>query len=123
MVNEMIANYIGVIKKYIVFDGRARRKEYWYFVLCNVIISAALSVLGLIPFLGVLFRIASYLFSLFILVPSIAAGVRRLHDTNRTGYKMFLGFIPIAGFIILIIYCAEEGTKGENQYGQDPKGA
>jgi len=120
---ELIQNYIGVIKKYVVFDGRARRREFWMFFLANFIVGAVLGILGRIPGIGILFTVVSYIYSLAILLPSIAVGARRLHDTNRSALLLLLGLIPLVGAIILIVFCVQEGTPGENQYGPNPKGA
>ena len=122
-VQELIQNYIEVIKKYVVFDGRARRREFWLFVLANFVVGIVFSILGSIPGIGVVFKILSGIYSLAILLPGIAAGARRLHDTNRTALLLLLGLIPIVGGIILVVFCVQEGTPGENQYGANPKGA
>jgi len=115
--------YIGIItKKYAEFNGRARRKEFWYFFLCNLAIGIALGILSLIPFIGRLFAVVSWLFSLALLIPNLAVGFRRLHDTNRSGLWILLVLIPLVGAIILLVWAAMEGTAGENQYGPDPKG-
>jgi len=116
--------FVDVIKtKYVLFDGRARRKEFWMFVLFEVIISFVLGILSSIPFLGVLFWIVLIIFSLGVIVPGIALGIRRLRDTNRSGFFILLGLIPLVGAIILIVFAAQEGTAGDNQYGPDPKKA
>lgn len=118
--------FLDVLKtKYALFDGRARRKEYWMFVLVVVVISVVLSILGSIlgsiaGFLGTIFSIISGLFSLAILVPSIGLAIRRLHDINKSGWFYLLAFIPLVNFY-LIYLLATEGTKGDNQYGPDPK--
>ena len=114
--------YLAVLKKYFVFTGRARRKEYWMFVLFNIIIALALSILSLIPGIGKLFSVLSIIYSLAVLIPGLAVSVRRLHDTNRTGWLLLLGLIPLVGFIILIVFTVEEGKPGDNQYGANPKG-
>jgi len=114
--------YIGVLKKYAVFTGRARRKEFWMFFLFNLIIGVVLGgILGRIPGIGGLFRVISSLYSLGVLVPGLAVGVRRLHDTNRSGLLLLLGLIPLVGIIILIVFWVQEGTPKENQYGPNPK--
>ena len=120
-ISTLLINYFKVIKKYFVFDGRADRREFWLFMLCNLIIGIILSILGNIPVLGVVFAIISGLYSLAVLVPSLAVGVRRLHDTNKTGLLMLLNLIPGIGSIIVLVLCIPEGTLGENQYGPDPK--
>ena len=113
--------YIGVIKKYAVFSGRARRKEFWMFFLFNFIISAVLGALSKISGVGIVIQILSAVYSLALLVPGIAVCVRRLHDTNRSGLLVLLGLIPLVGAIILIVFAAQEGTPGDNQYGPNPK--
>ena len=114
--------YLGAVKKFAVFNGRARRKEFWTFTICNWIIGAVIGILTPIPILGVLFRIVGILFSIIIFVPSIAVGIRRLHDTNKSGLLILLSLAPVIGAIILLIFFAQDGTPGDNQYGSDPKG-
>lgn len=110
--------YTQVIKKYAVFDGRARRKEFWMFVLFNALISIALGLLEKGADMG---HVLSNLYSLFVLLPCIGVSVRRLHDTDRSGWWILLSLIPIIGWIALIIFYATEGTKGSNKYGANPK--
>ena len=110
--------YIGVLKKYAVFSGRARRTEYWMFFLCNVIISTALGILG--NYISV-FSIVSYLYSLAVLCPAIAVGVRRLHDTGRSGINYLFLFIPIVGLIMFMVWMVKEGETADNEYGPNPK--
>ena len=119
--NVMLASYFAVLKKYAEFSGRARRREYWMFALANLIVAAVLGILSRIPILGLVFAIASGLYSLAVLVPGIAVSIRRLHDTNRSGFMLLLCLIPIVGFIIVLYFAIQEGTHGENQYGSDPK--
>jgi uncharacterized membrane protein YhaH (DUF805 family) len=109
--------YIAVLKKYAVFSGRARRKEYWMFFLFNIIFSAVLSIIDVAIGIYVL----SSIYSLAVLVPSLAVSVRRLHDTNRTGWWILIGLIPFVGTIILIVFLATDSQPGENQYGPNPK--
>ena len=118
--------YLDVLKKYFVFDGRARRAEFWYFVLFNLIVSIVLSVLDNV--IGTTMGptgvgILGTLYALAILLPALGVAVRRLHDTGRTGWWILIGLIPIIGFIILIIYYIQDSQPGENQYGPNPKGA
>jgi len=115
--------YLEVLKKYADFSGRAGRKEYWFFVLFNIIISIILAIAdgalgmaskgGLGPLRG--------LYSLAVLIPSIAVGVRRLHDTGRSGWYLLLGLIPCVGGIILLVFAIEDSQYGDNQYGPDPR--
>ena len=111
--------YLTALKKYAVFSGRARRKEYWYFVLFNFLISLGLglidSVLGLTlenSGMGLL----GGLYSLAVLIPGIAVAVRRLHDTGRSGWWLLLSLIPFVGVIILIVFLASGTESGTNQY-------
>jgi uncharacterized membrane protein YhaH (DUF805 family) len=146
---DVIKNsYFGTLKKYVVFKGRARRREFWIFFFVNL-------VLGLIPFVG-------QIIGLLTCIPSITVGVRRLHDTNRSGFWMLLAYIlffafmifmfigffaGFAGFfgmgfgrmgilmipaiiiliallilaIMLLIWAIQEGTRGRNKYGPNPK--
>ncbi|MEU4193881.1 DUF805 domain-containing protein [Kribbella sp. NPDC026611] len=119
--------YLDVLKKYAVFAGRARRKEYWMFVLFSAIVSIILSIIDRIAGLdygpnnssGVL----STIYSLAVLIPSLAVGVRRMHDTNRSGWWILINLIPCVGWIVWIVFAAQEGGAGDNQYGPDPKAA
>jgi len=116
----LLVNYLAVIKQYAVFTGRAGRKEFWMFALANFIIGIIFSILMKIPILGILVWIVYLLFGLAILIPSIAVGIRRLHDTNRTGWLMLLCLVPVVGAIAVLVLCALEGTPGANQYGPVP---
>jgi len=102
--------YLEVLKKYAVFSGRARRSEYWYFFLFNILIAIAL------VFLGALIHntILNTLYSLVVLIPGIAVGVRRMHDVGKSGWYLL---IPIYS---LVLACTD-GNIGTNEYGQDPK--
>ncbi len=88
--------------KYAMFDGRASRSEYWWFFLFTFLASAAL---------GYISQTLSGLFSLGILLPSLAVGVRRLHDIDKSGWFLLLSFIPIIGWIILIFWATQEGKE------------
>jgi uncharacterized membrane protein YhaH (DUF805 family) len=113
-----------VLKKYAEFDGRARRREFWMFVLFSFIFSVILSIVdSIIGTKGVNGRgILSSLFSLAVFIPSIAVGVRRLHDTNHSGWWSLLWLVPVIGWIILIVWLATDSMLGDNQYGPNPKG-
>jgi len=117
---ELITISIAVLKKYSDFSGRARRKEYWMFSLAIIIVTAVLGILSLIPILGVVFTIVSGIFSLLILVPSLAVSFRRLHDTDRSGLWLLLCLTGIGAFVVLY-FSIQEGTRGDNKYGPDPK--
>ena len=117
--------YLKVLKDYAVFSGRAQRAEYWFFVLFNVIASIILMFVDKIigtfnPETGV--GLLSTIYSLGVLIPSIAVGARRLHDIGRTGWWLLLGFIPILGAIVLLIFFILDSQPGTNVYGPNPKG-
>lgn len=105
-------------KKYVGFSGRARRSEYWFwalFVFAGLI--AALIVDGIA---GLFIFYPLFAFGTFL--PSLAVSVRRLHDTDKSGWTILIAFIPFIGSIILIIFYLGEGTPGENKYGLEPLG-
>lgn len=110
--------YLTVMKKYAVFTGRARRKEYWMFVLCNLGIALVLSLLG--QLIGLKEQIAN-LYSLVVLLPSLAVGVRRLHDTDRAGWWLLINLIPVVGTLVFLYFMVCEGQAGPNRFGEDPK--
>ena len=115
--------YLQVLKKYAVFSGRARRKEYWIFVLINGIIGFVLGfiegLVGIAP--GIDYSVLAGLYSLAVLIPSLAVSVRRLHDTGRSGWWLLIGFVPLIGAIVLLVYMLSDSQAGTNQYGPSPK--
>ena len=115
--------YIEVMKKYAVFSGRARRREYWMFVLFNIIIALVLSIIEGIADAGSESgrSVLATLYGLAVLLPSLAVGVRRLHDTGRSGWWMLIGLIPIIGTIVLLIFIIQDSQLMDNQYGPNPK--
>lgn len=111
--------YLAVLRKYAVFTGRARRKEYWMFVLCNFLITVMLVfVLGfageLLGLGGKLSDAGSVAYALAIFVPAFAVAVRRMHDLGRSGWWMV---VPVANLVFLCL----GGQAGENEFGPDPK--
>lgn len=110
--------FIGAIKQYADFKGRARRKEYWMFILFYMIIQA---VINIIDSSVIGSPILSPIFSLALLIPSIAIAVRRLHDTGRSGWWLLLGLIPF-GIIVVIIFLFLD-SHDDNEYGPNPKAA
>lgn len=132
--------YLKVVRdNYANFSGRARRKEFWMFILFNIIISWGLSLLD--SMLGFTyqsepvnvpgmewaadFQKRGYLsgfYSLAVLIPSIAVGVRRLHDIGKSGWNILWWFVCCVGWIYLIYLYIQEGDSGSNEYGADPKG-
>ncbi len=109
--------YTGAWKKYVTFSGRARRKEYWMFVLINLIAAIIASIIDNI--LGTSF--ISPLYGLAVLLPSLAILSRRLHDTDRSAWWILIALIPIIGQIVLIIFAIFDSQPGQNKYGPNPK--
>ncbi|MFZ7306828.1 DUF805 domain-containing protein [Avibacterium avium] len=111
--------YLYVLKNYAQFNGRARRKEFWWFVAVDFLLYVILGMLDFVllnndfEFTGV--------YGLATLIPSLAVRVRRLHDTDRSGWWLLIGFIPVIGFIVLFIFACLDGTQGRNRFGEDPK--
>jgi len=108
---KRVMNFQDAIKtclsNYAVFEGRASRSEYWWFILFTLLVGGALSVVS--EKLNILFEIAVFL-------PSIAAAARRLHDTNRSGWMQLIALIPVLGFIILIVFLAQDTVVENNQH-------
>ena len=113
--------YLAVLKKYAIFEGRARRMELWMFSLISLIIYVALYVVGLSLGSVTIAVVGIYLYWLVVIIPSLAVGARRLHDTGRSGFWLFIYLIPIIGWIVLIVFYATDGDEGMNEYGLDPK--
>lgn len=118
--------YIEVLKKYTVFSGRARRAEFWYFFLFSAIISIFLTVID--EFMGLKFEMRgenlgflSTLYYIAVFIPYLAVIVRRLHDTDRSGWWILIAFIPIVGVIVLLVFLILAGKHGDNRFGPDPK--
>ena len=97
----------SVLGKYATFSGRARRSEYWWWVVFS--------------FIWAWIPLVNLILGLLLFLPSLAVAVRRLHDTGRSGWWLLLGLIPLIGAIVLIIFYATDGQPGENQYGPNPK--
>ena len=123
--------YLKALKQYADFHGRARRTEFWMFVLVNVVISILLGIVdtamgtagayaadGMASFSP---GILGSIYALAVLIPSIAVTVRRLHDTDRSGWWFFIQLIPIVGGIVILVFACLEGTHGPNRFGADPK--
>lgn len=123
---DLISIFMSVVKEnYANFNGRARRREYWMYFLGYMIIFILIYVLMIIlaaiePALAIIGSILLLIFSLGLLLPTLAVGVRRLHDTNKSGWFMLLGLVPLANLYLLYLFITE-GDKGPNQYGEDPK--
>ncbi len=117
-----------VIKNYANFQGRARRAEYWNYVLANFVIYILMNILffssaGALDsqFLSGAFGLFILFFALGMLIPSLAVLVRRLHDINKSGWFILFYFIPLVGFIFLLVWLFTDGDRYHNNYGPDPK--
>ena len=115
--------YLEVLKKYAVFSGRARRKEYWYFVLFNILFAILAGVIdGVLgtydPDAGI--GLVGVIYSLAVLLPGIAVSVRRLHDTDRSGWWLLIALIPLIGPLILLIFFVQGSEPRENRFGDSP---
>lgn len=122
----------SVFSKYATFTGRASRSEFWYFTLFNIITSTLLFLLGIaigaatggsdgVPGGLIVGYILYIIYGLGVLIPSLAVTVRRLHDTNNSGWLILLGLIPCVGGIVLLVFMILQGTNGENKYGDIPE--
>ena len=118
--------YLEALKKYAVFHGRSRRAEYWYFVLFNLIVAIVLA--GIDSLLGTFssaqnIGLLSGIYSLAVLIPTLAVTFRRLHDIDRSGWWILINLVPLIGTIVLLVFALMDGTPGDNRYGPNPKGA
>lgn len=109
--------YLQAIKNYCNFSGRARRREYWMFVLISAVIAFVLGIIDEI--VGI--KLFTSLYSLFILIPELSLTFRRLHDIDKSAWWLFIAFVPIVGAIILFVFSVKPGTVGTNRYGDDPR--
>lgn len=116
--------YLKVLKNYVNFSGRARRTEYWMFVLFNLIFMVAAIILDNVLGLtvdGVPYGLFYFLYAFAMLLPSLAVVVRRLHDTGKSGWMIFISIIPFIGSIWLLVLLCLDSDAGENEYGPNPK--
>jgi uncharacterized membrane protein YhaH (DUF805 family) len=115
----------SVFSKYATFSGRARRSEYWYWVLFLILVSVVASVLDSVLKLRVVegapYGWITVIVGLALIIPGIAVTVRRLHDTDRSGWWYLLTFVCGIGALIVLVFCIIEGTPGPNRYGDSPK--
>jgi len=116
--------YLKVLKNYAIFEGRARRKEYWLFVLFNVLAVLSLSLVDNI--LGTFDReskagLIGTIYSLAVIIPSIAVSIRRLHDTDKSGWWLLLYIIPLFGSLVLLIFFISDSQSETNRFGVNPK--
>ncbi len=110
--------YLKAIEQYADFHGRARRKEYWMFLLFNLSIAFVMVFIeGMLGTKGML----GLIYSLMLLVPGFSVTTRRLHDVDKSGWWSLIALIPLLGALILTYYLACQGTNGSNRFGPDPK--
>ncbi|TFV46844.1 DUF805 domain-containing protein [Blastococcus sp. TF02A-35] len=107
----------SVLTQYAGFSGRARRSEYWWFALFSFGVSVLASAID--AMIGA--SVVSLIVSLGLLIPSLAVGVRRLHDTNRSGWWLLIALVPLVGAIVLIVFFCTDSERGPNQWGPSPK--
>jgi uncharacterized membrane protein YhaH (DUF805 family) len=115
--------YTDVLKKYAVFTGRATRKEYWMFALYNILVALGIGII-----VAILehdssnnLKIIQDLYSLAVFLPCLGVTIRRLHDTNHSGWWIFINLIPIIGQIIFLVFLATDSQPSSNTYGPNPK--
>lgn len=109
----------SVFRNYATFNGRARRSEFWYFALFQVLVAVATTLID--KALGG--SIISLIGTIALFLPGLAVSVRRLHDLDKTGWWYLIAFLPIIGGLVLLFWFCGEGTNGDNRFGQDPKKA
>lgn len=121
------------MKNYATFSGRARRKEYWMFILFNMIFGIVAMIVDNVIGTTIKMDVAGQsvslgygyiyiVYMLAVLIPGLAVAIRRLHDVNKSGWFCFISLIPLVGGIWLLVLMCSEGTRGENRFGPDPKG-
>lgn len=112
--------YLKAVRNYAGFSGRARRREYWMFALFNAIIVFVLAMIDRVVF-GADTPVLSGLYTLAVVIPSVAVAVRRLHDTGRSAWWLLVGLVPVVGGIILLVFYLLDSDAGPNEYGPSPK--
>jgi uncharacterized membrane protein YhaH (DUF805 family) len=124
-IKEMELAIGSITKKYANFSGRARRKEFWLFMLSYFIIYIIFIFIDILLDLFATdseYGLFSTIFALLFIIPSLAVSIRRLHDTDRTGWWILIQIIPLIGFVWIIVLWCLRGTEGENRFGSDPLG-
>ena len=107
-------------QNYVNFSGRACRSAYWFWILFTFIVSVVANIIDVALLAALGLPILGLIWSLAVILPSIAVGVRRLHDLDKSGWWILSGFIPIIGWIVFIIWACTKGTDGTNRFGPDP---
>lgn len=116
----MIECYQRYWKNCVNFQGRARRREFWYPLLCNYVIFMALMLLSALSNAPTILATLGTLYGLASLLPSLSVAIRRLHDLSKPGWWLLLGLVPLGGIVLLVFYCMDS-APGVNQYGLNPK--
>lgn len=119
--------YFAAFANYANFSGRARRKEYWFFALFNILVALgllagmmAVSVAASASFAS-MWAILYGVYFVATIIPSLSVTVRRLHDTGRSGWWYFIGLVPVIGAFIVLWFTCEDSQRGDNEYGPSPK--
>lgn len=123
--NDAMNWYLEVLKKYVILEGRAQRQEYWYFILCNLVITVVL--MGIDMLIGQFNELTglgllSGIYTMLVMLPGLSVTVRRLHDTGRSGWWALLGIIPLLGGLVLLVFMALDSEPGPNRFGPNPRG-
>jgi uncharacterized membrane protein YhaH (DUF805 family) len=122
--NPLISYWkLVVLERYAKFDGRSRRAEFWWYFLANVIISVVFNIIDAVigSGMGAGIGILGFIYSLAVLIPGLAVAVRRLHDTDKSGWWLLIALIPLVGLIVLIVFWATDGDPQPNRYGASEK--
>ena len=118
IVANMVAAVTTCLNKYVVFSGRAARPELWYFVLAAFLMNIVIAIADMVlAFIGIWFSPLGLLFALAVFLPSIAVGVRRLHDSDRSAWWLLILLVPGIGSIVLLVFYCLPGTPGRNRFG------
>lgn len=116
--------YLAAFRNYVDFSGRARRREFWVFILFNFLITIVLAIIDA-SMSGtsqkVTFGLLSMIYGLAVLLPSLGVAVRRLHDIDRSGWWLLVGLVPLVGIIVLLVFYSKDSQPGTNTYGLSPK--
>jgi len=112
--------FLMALKRYAEFSGRSQRSEYWFFILFYVLIAIALVFVDVGIGASTGYGLLSGIFALGMFIPSLAVTIRRLHDTDRSGWWILIGFIPLIGTIVMLVFMVLDST-GPNRFGPNPK--
>ena len=106
-----------ILKRFLDFQGRSPRSEYWWFFVFTIVLYlVTMAAMAILPILGIIFAIGFVV----LIIPSLAVAIRRFHDIDKSGWWILVGFIPLVGFILMIYFFTQKGTEGDNRFGPDP---